>query len=395
MKDLPQIRNSWLPYSRQWVDQKDIDGITDVLKSDWLTQGPKVKEFEKEFADFVGAKFAIAFSNGTEALVAAHRAVNIGPGDETITTPMTFAATANAALLVGGKPIFCDIELHSGLMDPKELEKKVTSKTKAILPVHYAGGCCDMDAINEIAKKSNAVVIEDACHAPGATYKSRPTGSLADMSVFSFHPVKPIATGEGGMVTTNNPDFASSLRALATHGIFKDDSCSKVGPWYYEMRLLGSNSRMSELHGALALSQLKKSSLFLQCRRDFAERYDWLFSKNDFFIPIKIPDFTKSAYHLYPVLARMDNLSCDKKTLIESLHKMNIGVQVHYIPVHRHPIYRNMGYTDAGLKNSVAFYERIISLPLFAAMTENDQDDVIEALNVIVERYGNRGPRGK
>jgi dTDP-4-amino-4,6-dideoxygalactose transaminase len=248
-----------------------------------------------------------------------------------------------------------------------------------------------MDAIVPIARRFGAVVIEDACHALGVTYKGRKAGTMADMSVFSFHPVKPITTGEGGMVIIDNPTLAKALGSLATHGIEKDARCEEVGPWHYEMRRLSTNSRLSDLHAALGRTQLAKSDRFLQRRRALAKRYDELLAADPVFRPLTIPPGCESAYHLYPVLVRMDRLFCTKKELVEAFHQMNIGVQVHYIPVHRHPFYRNLGYTDEGLGRSVEFFEREISLPLFAKMSDRDQDDVITALSRITAIYGKPG----
>lgn len=381
------VRDSWLPYGRQTVDENDIESVVRTLRSDWLTQGPRVSEFETGFAQYVGSRFAVSFSNGTEALLAAYKTAGAGPKNEILTTTMTFAATANAALLAGSKVRFCDIEFRTGLMDIDSLKRSMNGSVRAIVPVHYAGGCCNMDAITKIARDHGALVIEDACHATGATYKGRKAGTLGDMGVFSFHPVKPITTAEGGMVTTDDEEMAQTLRALAAHGIVKDDSCAEKGPWYYEIRNLSSNGRLSDLHAALGLSQLKKADVFLEKRTQLAKAYDAHLKSNDYFKPLKIPEWTCSAYHLYPVLADMERLTCSKKELVLALHQMNIGVQVHYIPVHHHPIYRKMGFTDEGLLNAVRFYESVLSLPLFPRMTISDQKDVMTALGKIISVF--------
>lgn len=386
-KHFEPVRKDWLPYGRQTVDEEDVNSVIDALRSDWLTQGPRVKRFESEFAAYVGAKHAIAFCNGTDALLAAYKAAGAGPENEIVTTTMTFAATANAALLAGAKVRFCDIDYNTGLMDPSSLAEVTTETVCAVVPVHYGGGCCDMEKINELAKEKNALVIEDACHALGAGYKGRKAGTLADMSVFSFHPVKPITTAEGGIVTTDNEQLAGTLTALATHGIIKDDSCAQVGPWYYEVRSLSGNGRLSDVHAALGLSQLGKAESFLGKRRRLAKVYDEQLKGNGFFRPLHIPEWTRSAYHLYPVLVDTGRLVCSKKELVEALHRMNIGVQVHYIPVHRHPLYKKMGFTDDGLTNAVRFYESEISLPLFPRMTDSDINDVLTALGKVAEAY--------
>jgi UDP-4-amino-4,6-dideoxy-N-acetyl-beta-L-altrosamine transaminase len=382
------VRPEWLPYSTQSLDSEDEQAVLSVLRSNWLTQGPVVQEFESRFAEYVGCQYAVAFSNGTQALVAAHQAVGVEKGHKSITTPLTFAATPNSALLAGGKPIFGDIQPDTGLLAPESLADIIDSDVHAIVPVHYGGACCDMDAISAIAHPKGIAIIEDACHALGATYKDRQAGSLSDVAIFSFHPVKPITTAEGGMATTNNPEIYKTLKSLATHGIVKDEKCAQIGPWYYEVRALSTNSRMSELSAALGVSQLKKADSFLEKRQSLAASYDSRFAGNEFFQPTKIPTETKSAYHLYPLLVSMDKLGCSKKVLVESLHQMNIGVQVHYIPVFMHPLYQTMGYTDCGLENSVKFYEAVISIPLFPAMTSKDQDDVIKALDQIVDTFG-------
>lgn len=377
------VRDTWLPYSQQWIEEDDLEAVKETLVSSWLTQGPQVSAFEEEFAHYVGAAHAVSFASGTSALVAAHRAAKVGPGDLTLTSPMTFAATANAALLAGGTPCFVDISPDTGLMDSKLLADKISPAVKAVVPVHYAGSVCDMEQIVKIAHAGNALVIEDACHGLGATLHQKKAGTLADMSVFSFHPVKPITTGEGGMVTTNDPELAATLKSLATHGIVKDKKCADVGPWYYEVRSLSDNGRLSDIHCALGRTQLKKADRLLRLRREKAEWYDRQLAADDIFCPLTIPKGCDSAYHLYPVLVEMSRLTLSKKELVEIFHAMNIGVQVHYIPVHMHPLYRNLGIDGHDLPCAESFYEKVISLPLFPAMMMQDQQDVLTALSTI------------
>ncbi|MDE6025331.1 MAG: UDP-4-amino-4,6-dideoxy-N-acetyl-beta-L-altrosamine transaminase [Lachnospiraceae bacterium] len=365
----------YIPYGRQTIDEKDIQAVVEVLRSDYLTTGPKVEEFEKRVADYVGAKYAVAVNSGTAALHIACLAAGIKAGDEVITSPITFAASANCVLYCGGTPVFADIDEDTYNISPNEIERKVTEHTKAIIPVHYTGLPCDMDAIMDIAEKHDLLVIEDGAHALGASYKGRKVGSMADMTCFSFHPVKPITTGEGGMVVTNSEELYKRLILFRSHGITRDRSMmtEQQGDWYYQQLELGYNYRITDISCALGLSQMDKLDGFLERRRQIAKRYNDAFNDVD---DIKIPaqaDDCESGWHLYMIQVKRD---CRKK-IFDGLRKSGIGVNVHYIPVYKHPYYQRNGYANECCKNGETFYERAISLPIFPLLTDEQQDYVI------------------
>src|SRR5271165_534061 len=335
------VRATFLPYGRQSVDEADIQAVVEVLRSDWLTTGPKVAEFEQAFATCVGAAHAVSFSSGTAALHAAAFAAGLKAGDEAITTPLTFAATANCVLYQGATPVFADVCPDTLNLDPEQVAKKITPKTRAILPVDYAGHPADLNAIVELARQHGAVVIEDACHALGAEYNRRKVGSIADMTVFSFHPVKHITTGEGGMVTTDNPQFAEVLRRFRNHGISSDArQRQSAGQWHYEMVLLGFNYRLPDFACALGIEQLKRLDANLQRRREIAARYSKALAEiRGVISPVVRPE-ANPAWHLYPIRLDLEKLTTDRAQIFRALRAENIGVNVHYIPVHLHPYYR-------------------------------------------------------
>jgi len=313
----------------------------EVLRSDWLTTGPKVGEFEEAFAHRVGTAHAVSFSSGTAALHAAAFAAGLKAGDEAITTPMTFAATANCVLYTGATPMFADVNGDTLNLDPDQIVKRLSSKTRAVLPVDYAGHPADLAAILEIARKNGLIVIEDACHALGAEYKKRCVGNIADMTVFSFHPVKHITTGEGGMVTTNDPQFDETLRRFRNHGISSDARQRQAsGQWYYEMVLLGFNYRLPDIVCALGIEQLKKLDANLARRREIAGRYTAAFAEIPGVIPPTVRAEANPAWHLYPIRLQLERLTADRGEIFRALRAENIGVNVHYIPVHLHPYYR-------------------------------------------------------
>lgn len=368
----------YIPYGRQNINDDDINAVVEVLKSDFLTTGPKIAEFEEKFANYVGARYAVAVSNGTAALHLACLAAGLKEGDEVITTPITFAASANCALYCGARPVFADIDSVTYNIDYREIERHVTSRTKAIIPVHYTGQPCDMDEIHKIAEKYNLLVIEDAAHAVGAEYKGRKIGALSDMTEFSFHPVKHITCGEGGIVTTNNEKLYEKLKLYRTHGITRNaEEMSRLdGAWYYEQVDLGFNYRITDFQAALGISQLSRVDLFLKRRREIAARYDAAFQN----VPgITIPSQmkgTRSAYHLYVI-------KVDKKIrreLFEYLRACDIGVNVHYIPVYTFPYYREHGYMNVKCVNAEELYSSIISLPIFYDLTDEEQDYVIDKI---------------
>lgn len=371
-----------IPYGRQCIEEDDIQAVINVLRSDYLTTGPKIAEFERMVADYVGAKYAVAVSNGTAALHIACLAAGITEGDEVITTPVTFAASANCVLYCGGTPVFADIDSKTYNIDPEDIRRKITSRTKAIIPVHLAGQPCDMDAIHAIAKEYHLIVIEDGAHALGAEYKGRKIGGLSDMTTFSFHPVKPVTTGEGGMVMTNDEKLYKRLCLFRSHGITRDEELleSYEGAWYYEQQLLGYNYRLTDLQCALGISQMKKLNRFLARRRALAKRYNEAFSNcADVITPYQLED-TESGWHLYIIQVK----NHDRKEVFDKLRAMGIGVNVHYIPVYRHPYYREHGYQNMMCEHAEELYKHLISIPLYPLLKDEEQDAVITAIREIV-----------
>ena len=383
------VRASFLPYGRQSVDEADIEAVVEVLRSDWLTTGPKVGEFEEAFAARVGAAHAVSFSSGTAALHAAAFTAGLEAGDEAITTPMTFAATANCVLYQDATPVFVDVSADTLNLDPDELAKKISAKTRAILPVDYAGHPADMTRIMETARHHGLIVIEDACHALGAEFEGKRVGSVADMTVFSFHPVKHITTGEGGMVTTNNPQFAETLRRFRNHGISSDArQRQSAGQWQYEMVLLGFNYRLPDIVCALGIEQLKRLDANLARRREIAAEYTAAFREVPGVIAPAVRPDANPAWHLYPIRLDLEKLTADRAQIFRALRAENIGVNVHYIPVHTHPYYRErFGFQGGEFPVAEDAYTRLISLPMFHGMTAQDVRDVIAAVTKVVSSY--------
>ena len=383
------VRKTLLPYGRQSIGEDDIQSVVDLLRFDWLTTGPKVGEFEEAFAAWVRAKHAVSFSSGTAALHGAAFAAGLKPGDEAVTTPMTFAATANCVLYQGATPVFADVSADTLNLDPQKAAARMTPRTRAILPVDYAGHPADLDAILELADRHGVVIIEDASHALGAEYRNRRVGSIADMTVFSFHPVKHLATGEGGMVATDHADYAEALRRFRNHGISSDARQRQAeGQWLYEMVLLGFNYRLTDIACALGLSQLKKLEDNLSRRREIAARYMAAFREHAAITPPVVRGDVNPAWHLYPIRLNLEKLSVDRAQIFRALRAENIGVNVHYIPVHRHPYYRDrFGYRGGEFPVAENAYERLISLPMFHGMSDQDVEDVVSAVNKIVGYY--------
>lgn len=384
------VRKTFLPYGQQWIDDSDIKAVSDVLKTDWITQGPKVDEFEKLVSKYCNAKYAVAFSSGTAALHAATYSAGVSKGDEAITTPITFAASGNCVMYQGGKVSFADIKPDTYNIDPDEIKKKINKKTKAIIPVDYTGQPCDIDEINNIAKKNNLTVIQDASHAIGAEYKGKKVGSLADLSILSFHPVKHITTGEGGMVLTNKIELFDKLQIFRTHGITKDPKKMKnnEGGWYYEMQKLGYNYRITDFQCALGISQFKKLDSFVKRRRDIVKKYNKTFKEYDEIItPFEKHD-VKSSYHLYMIKLKLEKLKANRKKIFDALRAENIGVHVHYIPLHLQPYYKQMfGYKKGDFPLAEEFYNKALTLPLFPKMKDSDVDDVIKAADKVINFY--------
>ncbi len=383
------VRDTLLPYGHQTIDENDIRAVVETLRSDWLTTGPKVAEFEEALAAWVGAKYAVSFSSGTAALHAAAFAAGLKPGDEAITSPMTFAATANSVLYQGATPVFADVSPDTLNLDPELAAARITSRTKAILPVDYAGHPSDLGSILQLAERHGLIVIEDACHALGAEYRERRVGNIAHMTVFSFHPVKHLTTGEGGMVTTDNPEFAETLRRFRNHGISSDARQRQVwGQWHYEMVLLGFNYRLTDIACALGIRQLGKLEANLARRRQVAARYAAAFQD---LCGTQLPQVrgeVNPAWHLYPIRLELKKLSGGRSEVFRALRAENIGVNVHYIPVHHHPYYCDrFGYRGGEYPVAEAAYERLISLPMFHGMTDQDVEDVIGAVKKVCSAY--------
>ncbi len=371
-----------LPYGRHWIDESDIARVVEVLRSDWLTTGPAIPRFEEAVAAFTGARFGVAVSSGTAALHAAMYAAGIGQGDEVIVPPITFVATANAVVYQGGTPVFADVDPETLLLDPTAAEGRITARTKAIIAVDYAGQPCDYDALRAVAKRHGLMLIADACHSLGATYRGRTVGTLADLTVFSFHPVKHITTGEGGMVVTGRADLRDRMTAFRNHGIDTDHrQRAEQGTWHYEMRDLGYNYRITDFQCALGLSQLGKLPEWLKRRRAIAASYDKAFAATPLVRPVRVESAVRHAYHLYPVRVDFPMLGNDRVGLFQQLREQGIGVNVHYIPVHLQPFYRHRFGIRAGLcPVAEAAYEELISLPIFPAMTDAQVDQVAGAL---------------
>jgi UDP-4-amino-4,6-dideoxy-N-acetyl-beta-L-altrosamine transaminase len=370
------------------VDDQDIQAVVAALRSDWLTTGPKVAEFEAAFAKAVGAGYAVAVSSGTAALHAAAFAAGIGPADEVITTPMTFAATANCVRYQGGTVVFADVRKDTLSLDPAKVEACMTPKTKAIITVDYTGQPSDLDELNVIASRQGLTVIDDASHALGATYRSRRIGALADLTTFSLHPVKHITTGEGGMVTTDSPGLASRLRRFRAHGITTEfREREREGSWLYEMVELGFNYRLTDLQSALGLSQLSKLHGWVVRRREIAARYTTAFAAlPEIEMPTVLPD-REPAWHLYVIRLNLDRLRAGRAEVFKALRAENIGVNVHYIPVPWHPYYQALGYKKGEWPVAESAYERMISLPIFPAMTDGDVEDVVAAVTKVVSHF--------
>lgn len=384
------VRNNFLPYATQWIGDEEEKEIMSVLNSGWLTTGPKVRQFEEDIAKYTGAKYAIAVNSGTAALHCCVGAIDIQPGDEVITTPFTFLATANVIIYRGGKPILVDIEKDTYNIDPKKIREKITSRTKAIIPVHYGGHPCDMDEINEIAKEYNLKVIEDAAHALSAEYKGKKIGALSDLSCFSFHPVKNITTAEGGIVTTNDEELAKFCVMHRTHGITKEamERYGKNADWGYDMQRLGHRYNMTEFQAALGVAQLKKIEMFQKRRDEIVEQYNKAFSEMPELILPSVKPYAKSSWHLYPVRIKEGLLKVDRNQIIKALKAENIGVNVHYIPIHLHSYYqKNYGFKKGDFPICESVYDSIVTLPLFPKMDNSDVKDVLQAVKKVIEHY--------
>lgn len=400
------MQRKFIPYGRQSLDDDDIEAVVKTLKSDWITQGKTISEFENAVANKTGVRYAVAVATGTAALHSACFAAGIGNGDEIITSPITFAASGNCAIFLGASVKFVDIQADTYCMDSQRLEEAITPRTKAIIPIDFAGQPCDMDEINAIARKHNLTVIEDAAHSLGAIYKGKPVGALAPMTTFSFHPVKHITTGEGGMVVTDNKELAEKLMLFRTHGITNNDNCmilkeqaadnetpSQTGgnpdtrsPWYYEMQALGYNYRITDIQCSLGLSQLRKLDRFVARRLEIVERYNEAFEQSPLLVTPYVKSDRQSAWHLYMIRLRLDKMSKGRREVFEQLRALGIGVHVHYIPLHLQPYYRDkFGYKRGDFPEAEAYYDSALTIPLFPGMTDDDCEHVIKSVLETVE----------
>ncbi|MDQ1852316.1 DegT/DnrJ/EryC1/StrS family aminotransferase [Bacillus stercoris] len=387
-----QKRNHFLPYSLPLIGKEEIQEVTETLESGWLSKGPKVQQFEKEFAAFVGAKHAVAVNSCTAALFLALKAKGIGPGDEVITSPLTFSSTANTIIHTGATPVFADIDENTLNIDPVKLEAAVTPRTKAVVPVHFGGQSCDMDAILAIAQKHGLFVLEDAAHAVYTTYKHRMIGSIGDATTFSFYATKNLATGEGGMLTTDDEELADKIRVLSLHGMSKAawNRYSSNGSWYYEVESPGYKMNMFDLQAALGLHQLKRLDDMQKRREEIAGRYQTAFQQIQGLITPFVHDDGRHAWHLYVLQVDEKKAGVTRSEMITALKdEYNIGTSVHFIPVHIHPYYqKQFGFKESDFPNAMNYYKRTLSLPLYPSMSDDDVHDVIEAVRDIVKGAG-------
>ncbi|MCR5800478.1 MAG: UDP-4-amino-4,6-dideoxy-N-acetyl-beta-L-altrosamine transaminase [Lachnospiraceae bacterium] len=384
------VRDKKIYYGHQYLDQADYDAVLDVLKSDYLTCGPKINELEEKLCKLTGARHAVVCSNGTAALHIAVMAAGLKNGDELITTPITFAASANCALYVGATPVFADIDPETYNIDPAEVEAHITENTKAVVAVDYTGQAVELDRLTDICKKHGLVLIEDSAHSIGTSYKGRMIGSIADMTTFSFHPVKTITSGEGGAVLTNNDEYYEKLLLARAHGITRDQkfmSRESEGPWYYEMVDMGYNYRMTDIQAGLLISQLDKLEMFKKRRKEIVNRYNEAFSKLDTVcVQKEIPE-SDTARHLYILKLNKDKLSVDRRRFFDAMAAENIICNVHYIPVYYFPQYEKLGYKRGLCPKAEDLYDNMITLPLYYAMTDEDVQSVIDAVTKIASYY--------
>ena len=384
------VRSSFLHPFKHSIGKEEIDEVVDTLKSDWITTGPKTFKFEEIFFEYVNSKYAIAVNSCTAALHLAVVALGIGNGDEVITTPYTFAATAEVVINSDAKPVFVDVEKDTYNIDPAKIEDKITNKTKAIIVVHYAGHACEMDKIMEIAEKYDLYVIEDAAHAIGSKYKDKKIGSIGDATCFSFYATKNITTAEGGMITTNREDLADKMRILSLHGISKDawKRYSSEGSWYYEIEYSGYKYNMSDLQASIGIHQMKKLDQMQKRREEIADMYNKSFDQISQITTPTVKSYATHAWHLYPIQVNPDMLSINRNEFIEALKAENIGTSVHFIPLHLHPYYKEKyGFKGDDFPNAESLYKNEISLPIYPKMEDKDVEDVITAVKKIIDYY--------
>lgn len=384
------VRDTKLFYGHQYIDEADIQAVVDVLKSDFLTCGPKIDELEKKLCQITGAKYAVVCSNGTAALHIACQAAGVGAGDEVITTPITFAASANCALYCGARPVFADINEETYNIDPVKVKELTNERTRAVVAVDFTGQSVELDALLSHCRKNHLVLIEDGAHVIGTRYNGKYNGSIADMTTLSFHPVKTVTGGEGGAVLTNSEEYYQKLLLYRTHGITKDPlqmEHDPDGPWYYEQTALGMNYRMTDMQAALVISQLDKLPMFSKRRKEIVKAYNEAFSKlPQIIVQKEIPE-SDTTRHLYILRLDLSQLKVDRKQFFEALYAENICCNVHYIPTYYFPYYEKLGYKRGICPKAEKLYEEIISLPLYYAMTDEDVQDVIDAVTRIAEYY--------
>lgn len=384
------VRKTKLFYGHQYIDDKDIEAVVNVLKSDYLTCGPKVAEMEKKLCELTGAKYACAVSNGTAALHVACQAIGIGPGDEVITTPMTFAASSNCALYCGATPVFADIKEDTYNIDPDSVLEKITDKTKAVVAVDFTGQAAQLKRLREICDEHNLILIEDGAHSIGTKYEGKNVGTIADLTTFSFHPVKTVTCGEGGAIMTNNDEYAKKLFLYRSHGITREADLlerESEGGWYYEQVGLGMNYRLTDIQAGLLISQLDKLSIFTARRREIVNKYNDAFKDmEEVYVQKEIPE-SETTRHLYILRLNLDKISCTRREFFDAMNAENVCCNVHYIPVYRHPYYEKLGYKKGLCPVAEKVYEGIMSLPLYYSLTDSDVDDVISAVRKLVEYY--------
>jgi perosamine synthetase len=382
-------RETFLPYARQTIEDDDIAAVVETLRSDWLTTGPKVEELERAFAEYVGTEFAVAYSSGTAALHGTTFAAGLGPGDEVVVPAMTFAASAACAVYVGASPVLADVDPETLNLDPTELERRITPRTKAVVVVHYAGVPADMEAIGEIAAAADLTVIEDAAHAAGAVGPTGRCGALGAMGVFSLHPAKQLTAGEGGVVTTDDPGLAERLRRFRNHCMDTSGRQRETaGAFAYTIDDLGFNYRLTDIHAALGISQLRKLDRFVERRRELVAAYDGLVGGRDDLITPVVPAGSAPSWHLYVVRLRLERLSAGRDEIFRALRAENIGVNVHYIPVHFLDYYaRLLGAVPGDFPVAEDAYTRILTLPLFPAMSDEDVETVAGAVDKVLAAH--------
>ena len=385
------VREEKIFYGKQWIDEDDIRVVSEVLRSPYITCGPRVEELENSLCSFTGAKYTVVVNSGTSALHCACIAAGIGPGDEVITSPITFAASANCALYCGAKPIFADINPSTYNIDPESIRKCITKRTKAIVAVDFTGQAVQIDEIRSICDEFNLTLIEDAAHSIGTKYKGHQVGSLADMTCFSFHPVKTITGGEGGAILTNDENLYKKLVLAHIHGITHDTSMmeepSREGPWYYEQISLGYNYRLTDFQAALISNQLKKIDMFAARRKEIVKRYDEAFSKiPELIVQQEIPE-SDTCRHLYIIQLKLDRLNCTRREFFDAMSKENVQCQIHYIPVYWFPFYKHLGYEHGICPKAEELYKGIMSIPLYPKLSDQDVEDVIHAVSKVIEFY--------